>query len=54
MVVGQNSLVVLLNNVFWNAFHAKDLDIKACSVGESIIDCSEVLFVDLTHMYAQT
>lgn len=52
--VGQNSLGVLLNNIFWDAFHAKDFNVEGLSVGKSVVNSCEVLFMDLTHVDAQT
>ena len=54
VVIGQDALVVLLYNVFGDALHTKDLDVETSSVRQSIVDGREVLFVDLTHVYAQT
>jgi hypothetical protein len=52
--VGQDALVVSLDNVFGDAFHAEDLNIETLAIRERIVDGSQVLFVDLAHMYAQT
>ena len=53
MIVGQDTLVVLLHNVFRNSFHAENLDIKTNSIRESIVNGGEVFFVDLAHMDTQ-
>lgn len=44
---------MLLNNVFRNAFHAEDFNIKPGPVGESIVDRSQVFLMDLAHVHAQ-
>lgn len=49
----QNSLVVLLDNVLWDALHAKDFNIESCTIREGIIDGGEILLVDLTHVDAE-
>lgn len=43
-----------LSDVFGDAFHAKNLNVKACAVRKSIVDCTEVLLVNLGHVYAET
>jgi hypothetical protein len=32
--------MMLLNHLFWNAFHAENLDVETSPVGERIIDRS--------------
>lgn len=54
VVVGQNALGVLLSDLIWNTLHSEYLDIEAGSVRKGIIDRSQVLFVDLTHMDTET
>ena len=53
MEIGQDTLIVLLRNVIWDTFHAEDLDVKPGSVGQGIIDCGEILLMDLTHVNTQ-
>jgi len=49
----EHSLVVLDSHIFRNAFHAKDLDVKASPVGQRVVDGGEGFFVDLAHVDAQ-
>lgn len=53
MVVGKDTLLMLLSDFIGYAFHAKNLDIKSNSVWEGIVDCGEGFFVNLTHVYAE-
>src|ERR1700712_3722577 len=54
VVVGQDSLMVLLSNVLWNPFHAENLDVETGSVGKSIVNSREIFLVDLTHVNTQS
>jgi hypothetical protein len=51
--VSQDSLVVLLNNIFWDSLHAENFYVKTNAVGEGVVDGSEILLVDLTHVDTQ-
>lgn len=49
-----DALIVCLNNIFWNAFHTKYLDIESLSTRQGIVDTRQGLFVNLIHMNGQT
>lgn len=53
MKVCQDALCMLLNNVFWDAFHTKDLDVEACAVGKGIVHSRKVLLMDLAHVHTE-
>lgn len=46
-----DALVVRIENIVWNAFHAEDLDIKTRAVGQGILNFSELFLVDLAHVH---
>ena len=54
MEIRQHALIVLLHNIFRDALHAKDFNVEAGTVGESIVDGRKLLFVDLAHVDAET
>jgi len=54
MEVRQHSLVVLLYYFLRYSFHAKDLHVKASTVGQRVFDGIEVFFVDLVHVHIET
>jgi hypothetical protein len=44
---------VLLNNIFRDAFHPKNLYVEASAIRQGVVNCREVLFVYLTHVDTQ-
>ena len=54
VIVGENALGMLLSNLVWDTLHSEYLDIEAGAVRKGIVDRSQVLLMDLTHMDAET
>lgn len=53
-VLLRDLLVVLVDNIFGDSFHAKNLNLEALAAGNGILDVSEVLLVDLVHVHRET
>jgi hypothetical protein len=53
MKLGQDALMVGLNDILRYPFHAKYFDIEARAIGEGIFNSGKCFFVDLTHMNRQ-
>ena len=53
MEVLQDALCMCLNNVLGYSFHAEDLDVEACAIREGIIDCTQILLMNLAHVHAE-
>lgn len=49
-----NALVMRLNHIFGNTFHAEDLHIQPGAVGKRIIDGCQLFFVHLAEMDGQS
>lgn len=52
--LGHDSLVVGLDDVLRDTFHAEDLDIETGSIRESIVDGGQLFLVYLAHMHRQS
>jgi hypothetical protein len=52
--IRQDALIMLLNNVFGDSFHAEDFNVEAGSVWQGIVDGSQVFLVYLAHVHAET
>lgn len=48
--LGDDPLVVCLDNLFWDAFHTEDFNIQRCAVAERIVDARQGFLVNLVHV----
>lgn len=51
--LGDDPLVVCLDNFFWDALHSEDFDIKRRAIAERIVDAGQGFLVNLVHVNGQ-
>jgi hypothetical protein len=49
--LGHDALLVRLEHIVRNTFHAENFHVQTCSVGERILNLCELLLVNLAHVY---
>ena len=48
--LGDDPLVVCLDDIFGDAFHTEDFDIQRCAIAERIVDAGQGFLVNLVHV----
>lgn len=48
--LGDDPLVVCLDDIFWDAFHTEDFDIQRCAIAERIVDAGKRFLMNLVHV----